>query len=216
MNRIFRRRPSPALVIALIALFIAMGGSAYALVITGGDVKNGSLTGKDLRRNTLTGAQIRESKVGKVPKARTADRVGDKTAAGVTTRAFFAAQKTPKGFTGNETLIGKITLPAGSYIVSAKVAVSNSATGTLKGVCFLRVGSSEDRGTVALPPGNSANTGVIPLLQAHFQNTPFDASVLCKAEGNEGLNLFSDPPFTTATNTKIAAVRADDATVLDF
>lgn len=216
MNRILRRRPSPALVISLIALFIAMGGSAYALVITGGDVKNGSLTGKDLRRNTLTGTQIRESRLGKVPRASRADRVGNRTAAAVTTRAFFAAQKTPKGFTGDETLIGKISLPAGAYIVSAKVTAVNTATGTLRATCFLRAGASTDQGTVALPPGNSANTGVIPLLQAHFQNSPFDASVLCKAEGNPGLNLFADPPFTTATNTKIAAVRADDAQVLDF
>ena len=30
MQRIFRRRPSPALVISIIALFAAMGGTAYA------------------------------------------------------------------------------------------------------------------------------------------------------------------------------------------
>ena len=216
MNRILRRRPSPALVISLIALFVAMGGSAYALVITGGDVVNGSLTGKDLRKNSITGTQVRESKLAKVPKARTADKVGTRTAGQVTTRAFFAAQKTPKGFTGNETLIGKISLPAGAFIISAKVTASNSSTGTLRATCFLRAGSSEDQGTVGLPPGNSANTGVIPLLQAHFQNSPFDARVVCKAEGNPGLNLFADPPFTTATNTKLAAVRADDAQVLDF
>jgi hypothetical protein len=216
MNRILRRMPSPAMIVALIALFIALGGSAYALVITGGDVKNGSLTGKDLRKNTLTGTQIRESKVGKVPKAKMADRVGNKTAAGVTTRAFFAAQKAPKGFTGADTLIGKITLPAGAFIISAKVTVTNTATGTLRASCFLRAGTSEDRGTVALPPGNTANTAVIPLLQAHFQNSSYEAGVYCKAEGNAGLNLFAQPPFTTAFNTKIAAIRADDAQVLDF
>jgi hypothetical protein len=216
MNRILRRMPSPAMIVALVALFVALGGSAYALVITGGDVKNGSLTGKDLRKNTLTGTQIRESKVGKVPKAKMADRVGNKTAAGVTTRAFFAAQKAPKGFTGNDTLIGKITLPSGAFIISAKVTVTNTATGTLRASCFLRAGTSEDRGTVALPPGNTANTAVIPLLQAHFQNSSYDAGVYCKAEGNPGLNLFAQPPFTTAFNTKIAAIRADDAQVLDF
>jgi hypothetical protein len=204
------------LIISLVALFVAMGGSAYALVITGGDVKNGSLTGRDLRKNSLTGTQIREAKVGKVPRATRADRVGNRTASAVTTRAFFAAQKTPKGFTGNDTLIGKITLPAGAYILQAKITTTNTATGVLRATCFLRAGTSEDRGTVALPPGAGANTQVISLLQAHFQNSSFDASVFCKAEGNPGLNLFADPPFTTATNTKIAAVRADDAQVLDF
>ncbi|MBA3299283.1 MAG: hypothetical protein H0U24_04290 [Thermoleophilaceae bacterium] len=217
MNRILRRKPSPAMAIALIALFVALGGSAYALTITGRDVKNGSLTGADIRRDSLSGRQIKESKVGKVPKAKVADRLGGRSVSQVTTRAFFAAQKAAKGFTGAETLIGKITLPAGAYIVSAKVTASNSATGTLKAVCFLRAGTSEDRATVALAPGgNAANTGSLALLQAHVQNSPFDASVLCKAEGSAGLNLFSQPPFTTATNTKIAAVRADEAQILDF
>ena len=40
----FRRlMPSPAMVVALIALFMALGGSAYALVITGASIKNGTV-----------------------------------------------------------------------------------------------------------------------------------------------------------------------------
>lgn len=216
MNRILRRRPSPALVISGIALFVAMGGSAYALVVTGADVKNGSLTGSDLGKDSLTGAQIKESAVGKVPKAKTADRVGSKTAAAVTTRTFFAAQKGVQGFTGDDTLIGKIALPAGAYVISAKLTATNSATGVLRATCSLRAGGSEDRGSISLSPGKDANSGVLPLLQAHSQSSPFEASLFCKAEGNSGLNLFAQPPYTTATNAKIAAIRADDAQVLDF
>ncbi|MGI8945163.1 MAG: hypothetical protein ACR2GL_02840 [Thermoleophilaceae bacterium] len=214
------------MVVALISLFVALGGSAYALTVTGRDVKNGSLTGvdvrngsitgRDVRKNGLTGRHIRENRLGKVRRARVADKVGDRTVSEVTTRAFFGAQKAPKGFTGTDTLIGTISLPAGTFVISAKVTASNSSTGTLRATCYLRAGASEDQGTVGLPPGNGANTGVIPLLQAHFQSSPFTASVFCKAEGNPGLNLFNNPPFTTATNTKIAAIRADDADVLDF
>ena len=217
MHRILRRRPSPALVISLIALFVSLGGGAYALTVTGGQVKNGSLTGKDVKANSLSGRQIRESKVGKVPRAKVADRLGRRTVEQVTTQAFFAAQKTPRGFTDAETQIGRLSLPAGSYILSAKVTASNSATSTLQATCFLRAGTSEDRATATLPPSTAgANTQAIPLLQAHFQNTPFDVNVVCKAEGNPGLNLGRQPPFTTATTTKIAAIRADDAKVLDF
>lgn len=217
MKRILRRRPSPALVISLIALFVSLGGGAYALTVTGGQVKNGSLSGKDLKRDSLGGREVKESRVGKVPKARVADRVGRRTAQQVTTQAFFAAQKVPKGFTGNETLIGKLSLPAGSYILFAKITASNSATSTLQASCFLRAGGSEDRATATLQPSTAGgNTQAIPLLQAHFQNTPFEVSVVCKAEGNPGLNLGRQPPYTTATTTKIAAIRADDARVLDF
>jgi len=59
MKRILRRRPSPALVVAMVALFVALGGSAYALTITGGNVKNGSLTGADIRNRSLTQTDLK-------------------------------------------------------------------------------------------------------------------------------------------------------------
>jgi hypothetical protein len=59
MKRILRRRPSPALVVAAIALFVALGGSAYALTITGADVRNGSLTGSDVKNRSLTQVDLR-------------------------------------------------------------------------------------------------------------------------------------------------------------
>jgi hypothetical protein len=79
MTRIRRLIPSPAMVVALVALFMAMGGSAYALVVTSGsiknntirsqDVRNGGLVGKDVRANGLGGRAIKESTLGTVPGA---------------------------------------------------------------------------------------------------------------------------------------------------
>ncbi|MFL5845986.1 MAG: hypothetical protein ACJ762_14960 [Solirubrobacteraceae bacterium] len=46
--------------VAYLALFVALGGSAYAAVtVTGANVKNGSLTGRDVRNNSLTGADVK-------------------------------------------------------------------------------------------------------------------------------------------------------------
>lgn len=78
MTRWVRRLlPSPAMVVALTALFVALGGSAYALVITSGsiknntiksaDVRNGGLIGKDVKRDGLGGSAIKESTLGTVP-----------------------------------------------------------------------------------------------------------------------------------------------------
>ena len=55
MTRYFRRLvPSPAMVVALTALFLALGGSAYAaLVITGKSIRNNTITTKDIRNGTL-------------------------------------------------------------------------------------------------------------------------------------------------------------------
>jgi hypothetical protein len=88
MRRIPVRRPSPGLVIAVIALVLALGGGAYAAAtITGGDIKNGSITGKDikngsvpgakkLKANSVTGKQVKESSLGQVPSAADADQLG--------------------------------------------------------------------------------------------------------------------------------------------
>jgi hypothetical protein len=79
MTRIRRLMPSPAMAVALLALFMAMGGSAYALVVTSGsiknntirsvDVRNGGLLGKDFRKNGVGGGAIKESTLGTVPGA---------------------------------------------------------------------------------------------------------------------------------------------------
>jgi hypothetical protein len=60
MTRGFRRfLPSPAMVVAIAALVMSLGGSAYALVITGKQIRNGSVTGKDVRNRSLTGRDVR-------------------------------------------------------------------------------------------------------------------------------------------------------------
>ena len=49
------RLPSPAMTVALTALFVALTGTAVAgIVITGANVRNSSLTGLDVRNGTLT------------------------------------------------------------------------------------------------------------------------------------------------------------------
>ncbi len=75
MKRILRRRPSPALIVSCIALFAALGGTAYALTITGANIRTNSVTGTDLRdikggdiRNySITGKDIGKDKLGRVP-----------------------------------------------------------------------------------------------------------------------------------------------------
>ncbi len=76
MKTILKRRPSPAMVVALIALVVASSGTAIAgASLMNGDkvIKKGSLSGNRLRSHTITGAQVNLSKLGKVPTARRAD-----------------------------------------------------------------------------------------------------------------------------------------------
>jgi hypothetical protein len=61
----FRRLlPSPAMVVAVVALIMSLGGSAYALVVTGKQIRNGSVTAKDIRNRSLTGSDVRRDRLG--------------------------------------------------------------------------------------------------------------------------------------------------------
>lgn len=82
MIEAIKQRLTYANVMATIAVFIALGGSSYAaLSITGRDVRNSSLTYRDLKRNTLGGSRIKESQLGRVPRARNAERLNGVSAA---------------------------------------------------------------------------------------------------------------------------------------
>jgi hypothetical protein len=88
------RIPSPSLVIACVALFVALGGVAYAASTIGSDdiidgsirnrdFKDGTLRGQEAKRNgfgggaikekSLDAAQLRADKIGKVNNAGSAD-----------------------------------------------------------------------------------------------------------------------------------------------
>ena len=58
-------RPSPAMVVAVVALFVALGGSAAALsgknTVDSGDIINAEVKGKDVKDDSLTGTDILES-----------------------------------------------------------------------------------------------------------------------------------------------------------
>ena len=73
MNTIKKRRPSPAMVVAVIALIAALAGTAYAAqTINGGSIKKQTIGGGKLKKDTLTGFQINNNKLGTVPSAQVA------------------------------------------------------------------------------------------------------------------------------------------------
>ena len=79
MKRLLSRRPSPAMIVALLALFVALSGSSYAAVkigardiqrgavgtraiannsIRSGDIRNATVSGADVKDDSLTNADI--------------------------------------------------------------------------------------------------------------------------------------------------------------
>jgi hypothetical protein len=80
MSRVWGKRPSPSLVISILALFIALGGSAYAATkigtkniknnaITSAKIKNNAVTTAKIKNGAVTGAKINAATLGTVPNA---------------------------------------------------------------------------------------------------------------------------------------------------
>jgi pilus assembly protein CpaF len=64
LKRLFARfvRQSPAMIVAMIALFVALSGTAVATtsaLITGAQIKNGSITGLDIKNKSVTALDIK-------------------------------------------------------------------------------------------------------------------------------------------------------------
>ncbi len=71
MSQFGKRRPSPAMVVAVIALIAALAGTAYAAQrINGGAIIKQTIGGGKLKKKTLTGFQINTDKLGTVPFAK--------------------------------------------------------------------------------------------------------------------------------------------------
>jgi hypothetical protein len=92
MSRFASLRPTPAMAVALIALFVSLGGVSYGVAtgsidsreiknntvrsrdlrnheVRGRDIRNSTVRGPDVALNTLGGLDIDESKLGRVPSA---------------------------------------------------------------------------------------------------------------------------------------------------
>ena len=132
--------PSPAMVVACIALFVAMGGSAAALatgVIDGREVKNYSLTGKDVKKDGLGGVTIKEDRLGTVPSAETLSHSAVVTSAGQFVRG--------RGVTG------AVRTGNGQYQVAFNRNVQGCVT----------VASVGDPSAAGPPSGTATTTGLV-------------------------------------------------------
>ena len=124
-----RPRPSPALIVAILALVVALGGTAYAVSsINGSLLVDHSVKGRKLVNNTLTGTQITESSLGTVPRAQAASTVG-----GVTVRKVFYAPSAASATATKLLTLGGLTIkavcaPAGGDLGMVEILATTTFT----------------------------------------------------------------------------------------
>ena len=123
MKDILRRLPSPAMVVACIALAVALGGTSYAAIklprnsvgtsqlqknavvasklnarsVGPQKLQNNAVTARTVQDGQLTGAKIVESTLAKVPSAANADTAANATLAGGNTVKRFTTVVAPDG-----------------------------------------------------------------------------------------------------------------------
>jgi len=117
------RRPSPALIISIVALVAACAGTAVAAtVITTKQIRNGTIQNIDIKSNTIQSTKLSKG-VQKILKRKGA------AAGGLI--AFEKVRKSgPENQPANQLLrVASLTIPAGAYVITANT-IMTAFTGT--------------------------------------------------------------------------------------
>jgi len=156
------RAPSPAFVISLVALFVALGGTAYATT----SLPKNSVGTKQLRNNAVTTKKLKNRAVSKskinfsgliVPQALHADAADLATTAGASVY-YHNSQGGGIVLAGLATLetVQSLTLPAGTFLVTAKHELDSATAGASDVDCYLFAGGVEKDKFYAQLPANES------------------------------------------------------------
>jgi hypothetical protein len=232
LHRIFSRRPSPAVVISLIALFVALGGTSFAAVtlvaknsVGSPQVINGSLQTVDLSKKAkkaLKGSRGARGPAGQTGAAGPTGATGATGAAGAAgtpgapgatgpigpSNGFTVFRDAGVGLTSTATTVATMTnVAAGSYVIFAKTYIDTSPIGDPVGytTCTLAAEGDSDR--------SSANMGG-QSQQVSRAALAMQVSHVFAATGSITVSCITNPVTTnvTANWTKITAIKVGSVT----
>lgn len=197
-------RPSPALVVSIIALVVALGGTATAAsvliksssqiksgVVNSGDLRNGGVAGVDIASGAVGGRQLKNNVV-------TSDKLSASlrnTLRGSTANGFTATEVVrkvgPENQAPGQRVVATMTaLPPGTYALTAKTTLSPQITDqglgellrptkTGEGHCQLdAAGDVDDARTTILSP-YSQHPSTVNLQMTRTVDTPVDIKLVC-------------------------------------
>jgi hypothetical protein len=153
------RVPSPAMCVALLGLFVALGGTTWAAVslptysVGTQQLKANAVTGGKVKNHSLTGADILFSSLGRVPlatRAASADTATHATSADTATvagTAYSTHFEAGVGLATAPATVATLSLPAGSYVLSAKAQVDTISDSDIV-ECDLVAGTNTDKSFV--------------------------------------------------------------------
>lgn len=164
------RLPSPAMAVALLALFVALGGSSYAALkinsrqivnnsVRSKDLRNNDVRSRDVRNNGLTGTDINEDTLGTVPNATAAGSAGTAANAANAANADALGGVVPDGYVRTPTEATRLVgTPGNPEFLSG---FDNTGQGAPAGFFKDQFGVVHLQGDVN-PPGFSADIFTLP------------------------------------------------------
>jgi hypothetical protein len=145
MFRTLQSQLNPATLLAVVALFMALGGVSYAAATKIGtkDIKKAAVTTAKLKNNAVTGAKVKESSLAEVPKAAQATNAGSATKAETASTAANASNA--------EKLGGIPAASFGSGIVGAAITAPPAAANNPSAATGAPIGVGEFQMPVPAP-----------------------------------------------------------------
>jgi hypothetical protein len=210
--------------VALLALFIACGGTAIAagvMITSGNQIRNGIITGSKIARSTIKGANIAPGTIGGAligagaigTKEISKDAVAALQSAG-TTAYEYVRKSGPDNQPANSSMrvITAANVPAGVYAVFAKTVLTDlnppanllTPGTTSDGHCSLAAGGDIDTGDVELAGSFGSGPGDVNTQITVTFAGPGTISVDCNAQS-----------MWRASDSTIIAIRLGNGTRMD-
>jgi hypothetical protein len=199
MKRLRLTRPSPALVIALVALFVALGGTGYAALklpknsvgtkqlkknaVTGSKIKANAVTSSKVKNGSLTGADINLGALGTVPNATNATNATHASSADSATNASQLGGVAASGYERSlrwavvSANAGGATVVRGNATDAGRISTGNyfvSFAADIRSCAY--VATDGDTGAGAGPPGEisveqRSSTNATDIEVRHYDST---------------------------------------------
>ena len=207
------RKPSPALVISIIALCVALGGSAYAATaITSKEIRNGTIQNVDIKKGTIQSSRLSP---GLQKLVTGSGRTGGSSAGGQKV-AYEAIRKSgPENQPAGQVItVATMTIPPGAYVITANT-VMTAFTGTTNILEALFQSNGSRGGTCTLDAAG-VNAVAFQTIAVNDRQTPATLGMqltrTIAAPSDVRLQCAGDIPWRLS-ETSIIATKVDSVTL---
>ncbi|HEV7882000.1 MAG TPA: hypothetical protein VGO81_00440 [Solirubrobacteraceae bacterium] len=189
------RTPSPALVISIVALCVALGGSAYAATqITSKEIRNGTIQNVDIKKGTIQSTRLSSGLQNILKKGSSlgGSSVGGSSANTVATEAIRKSgpENQPAG---QLVTVASMTIPPGAYVITANTVMTAftgttnilealfGTNGSLTGTCTLDAAGVGATSLQTIVVNDRQTPATLGMQETRTVGAPMDIKLNCSA-----------------------------------